>query len=186
MLRSYIGAAMAAKCVCQGGLLLAQHCAPAGHEERTRELQPETGHRMDRQCQKTPGAFLLPFLLWDTGPDGEGIMTRTSHHPEPATAGKKSNTPFPAQAWVHAVSHLTSEEQRPSAGIAVCPLSSCESRPGQQCSGLLRLCGLFRSPLQSWLLLASPLPFGPPGTAKPLPSFALGTQPSKVPSYQGS
>lgn len=51
----------------------------------------------DGQCYRTPGAFLLPSLLWDTGPDGEDITPHTScsHSPapEPATAGKKkSNT----------------------------------------------------------------------------------------------
>lgn len=115
LLRSYNEAAMAAKRICQGGLLLVQHCAPAGQEEEcNRELQPETGHRMDRQCYKMPGAFLLPFLLWDTGPDGEGILPCTSGScspaPEPATAGKKIQHPLPAQAWVYAASHLTSEE----------------------------------------------------------------------------
>lgn len=41
--RSYAEAAIAAKRICQGGLLLVQHCAPAGQEEElNRELQPET------------------------------------------------------------------------------------------------------------------------------------------------
>lgn len=53
---------------------------PQQGRRRNWELQPETGHRSDRECFKTPGAFLPPFLLWDTGPDDEGIL------PAPPTA----------------------------------------------------------------------------------------------------
>lgn len=49
---TYIEAATAAK-HCQGGLLLVQHGAPARQEEESnRQLQPERGHRVHRQCLK--------------------------------------------------------------------------------------------------------------------------------------
>lgn len=55
-----------------------------------------------------PGPFSLPFLLWNSGSDSEGIPTHTSRSrscaPELPQQGKKSHLPPSASVGVHSVS----------------------------------------------------------------------------------
>lgn len=115
MARSYFEAATAAKHICQGGLLLGQHCVPAGQkEELNRELQPEMGQTV---FQNTEPSSLLSCC-------GILALTVKASCPTPPTATPvplslpqqgKSQHPLPAHAWVYAASRVRSEERRLSA-----------------------------------------------------------------------